>query len=357
MSAQSEMPEIGKISPEIFSEIIFPRLGARSDYILVGPQHGVDVGIVEIGHKAVSFTTDPVFIVPEYGWERAAWFALHIIASDSVTSGLQPKYLSIDLNLPMSMTRKQLEITWDIIHKECIKLGITVITGHTARYENCNYPMVGGATMVGVGELTEYVTPRFAEVGDKIIITKGPAIEAAGIFATMFPQLIEKQFGRTFSNKAQNIFYMMSVVEDAMTAISVGVREKGVSAMHDATECGIWGGLYELTQAADLGVRVEKEKIVVTDGVLEICQWLDIDPYASISEGTLIISCRPHKADDVVKALTHKNIKASIVGELTKETEGMVLIEGGKEKRLVHPIVDPFWHAFYDALEKNSKGK
>jgi hydrogenase expression/formation protein HypE len=355
MCAQAEMPEIGKISPAIFNELIFPRLGARSDSILVGPQHGVDVGIVEIGNKAVSFTTDPVFIVPEYGWERAAWFALHIIASDSVTSGLHPKYLSIDLNLPMSMTKRQLEITWDIIHKECEKLGISVITGHTARYENCNYPMVGGATMIGVGELTEYVTPRFAEKGDKIIITKGPAIEATGIFATMFPQLIEKQFGKSFNEKAQKIFYMMSVVEDALTAIKVGIREKGVSSLHDATECGIWGGLYEVAQAADLGARIEKEKIVVTDGVLEICEWLGIDPYASISEGTLIITCRPRQADAVVKALTSKGIKASIVGELTKENEGMVLVERGKEKKLVHPIVDPFWRAFYNALEKNSK--
>ena len=89
-NAQSaEMPEIGKISPEIFTEVIFPRLGAKSCDIIVGPQHGVDVGIVEIGDKAVSFTTDPVFIVPQYGWERAAWFAIHIIISDSVTSGLE----------------------------------------------------------------------------------------------------------------------------------------------------------------------------------------------------------------------------------------------------------------------------
>lgn len=357
MSEQAEMPEIGKISPAIFSEVIFPRLGAKSDKILVGPQHGVDVGIVEIGNKAVSFTTDPVFIVPEYGWERAAWFALHIIASDSVTSGLRPKYLSIDLNLPMAMTKKQLEISWDIIHKECEKLGISVITGHTARYENCNYPMVGGATMVGVGELTEYVTPRFAEVGDKIIITKGPAIEATGIFTTMFPQLIEKQFGRAFSERSQKIFYMMSVVEDALTAISVGVREKGVSSLHDATECGIWGGLYEVAQAAGLGVTIEKEKIVVTEGVLEICKLFGIDPYASISEGTLIITCRPKQAEEVVRALTRKGIKSSIVGELTKEDEGMVLVEGGKEKTLKHPIVDPFWRAFYNALEKNSKEK
>ena len=348
----AEMPEIGKISPEIFTEVIFPRLGAKSRDILVGPQHGVDVGIAEIGNKAVSFTCDPVFIVPQYGWERAAWFAIHIIASDSVTSGLKPKYLSIDLNLPMDMTKEQLVIVWDTIHKECEKLGIAVITGHTARYENCNYPMVGGATIVGIGEKDEYVTPRLAKKGDKIIITKGPAIEASGIFATMFPALLEKQFGKAFSRKAQKIFYLMSVVEDAMTAVSVGVRENGVTAMHDATECGIWGGLYEVAQAAGLGVRVGKEKIVVEDCVKEICQYFGIDPYASISEGTLILSCRPHKADAVVKALAKKGIKSSIVGELIEPKKGMILVEDGKEKKLKHPIVDPFWRAFYDAMQK-----
>ena len=169
----------------------------------MGPQHGVDVGIVEIGGKAVSFTTDPVFIVPEYGWERAAWFAIHIIASDSVTSGLKPKFLSIDLNLPMEMTKQQLEIIWDVMHRECEKMGIAVVTGHTARYENCHYPMVGGATIIGVGELDEYVTPKFCRAGDKIIITKGPAIEATGIFAAMFPKVIEKEYGAEFSHKAE----------------------------------------------------------------------------------------------------------------------------------------------------------
>jgi len=348
----NEMPEIGKISPEIFNELIFPRLGAKSKNVLVGPQHGVDVGIVEIGDKAVSFTTDPVFIVPEYGWERAAWFAIHIIASDAVTCGLKPKFLSIDLNLPMEMTKKQLEIVWDTMHQQCEKLGISVICGHTARYENCHYPMVGGATMVGIGEKDEYVTPRLAKAGDKIIITKGPAIEATGIFATMFPQLMEREFGLSFSQKAQQVFYKMSVVEDATTAVNVGVRENGVTAMHDATECGIWGGLYEIAQAADLGVRIEKEQIVVEDCVPEICQYFDIDPYASISEGTLIITCREYKAQEVVEALSQREINSSIVGELTEKERSMVLVEGGKEKKLEHPIVDPFWRAFYDALEK-----
>ena len=351
----SELPEIGKISPEIFNELIYPRLGAKSKSVIVGPQHGVDVGIVEIGDKAVALTTDPVFIVPEYGWERAAWFAIHILASDAVTSGLKPKYLSIDLNLPMEMTKEQLGIVWDTMHIECVKLGIAVICGHTARYENCHYPMVGGATVICVGEKDEYVTPKMAKAGDKIIITKGPAIEATGIFATMFPKLLEKEFGSDFSRRAQEIFYKMSVVEDALTAVGIGVRDDGVTAMHDATECGIWGGLYETAQAANLGVRVEKERIVVEDCVPEICRYFGIDPYASISEGTLIIACKEHKAEKVVKSLARKGIKSSIVGELVSSKQGMTLVEKGKEKKLEHPVVDPFWQAFYNALKTTPK--
>ncbi|MFH0847433.1 MAG: AIR synthase family protein [Chloroflexota bacterium] len=348
----SEMPDIGKISPEIFNQVIYPRLGAKNPDILVGPQHGVDVGIAEIGGQAVSFKSDPIFIVPEYGWERAAWFAFHILASDSVTCALPPKFFCVDLNLPMKMTREQLTIMWDTIHKECVKYGVAIITGHTARYENCNYPMVGGATIIGYGDKEKYVTPRLARAGDKIIITKGPAIEAVGIFAAALPQQMEKQFGREFAKKAEQIFYKMSVVEDGIIAASVGVRENGVSAMHDATECGIWGALYEMGHASQCGVRVDKDKIVVEECIPEICAYLGIDPYASISEGTLIITCRPHKADAIVKALARKDIKSSIVGELTPPEAGMVLIEKGKEKELKHPIVDPFWKAFYNALTK-----
>jgi len=348
----SKIPEIGKISPQVFNELIFPRLGAKNQKVLVGPQHGVDVGIVEIEDKVAAFTCDPVFIVPEYGWERAAWFAIHIIASDAVTCGLRPQFLSIDLNLPMEMTKEQLEIVWDAMHRECDKLGISVICGHTARYENCYYPMVGGATMVSIGGKDEYVTPKMARAGDRIIITKGPAIEATGIFATMFPRLIEAEFGISFSQRAQQIFYKMSVVEDAMTAVSVGVRENGVTAMHDATECGIWGGLYELAQAAGLGVRVDKDQIVVEDCVTEICSYFGIDPYTSISEGTLIIACREHKAREVVETLGHKRIASSIVGELINPKHGIILVENERERKLKHPIVDPFWKAFYGALEK-----
>ncbi len=350
---ENQLPDMGKISPEIFDELIYPNLGAKSNLVLVGPRHGVDIGVVDIGGENVMITTtDPVFIVPEYGFRRAAWFAIHILASDAVTSGLAPTYLSIDLNLPLSMTKQQLSIVWSVISEECRKMRMSIISGHTARYHGCNYPMVGGATVICIGDKSKYVSPEMAEIGDKVIITKGAAIEATGIFAVAFKDKIEEYFGKDFGRRAEKIFWQMSVVEDALTAAEVGTRENGVTAMHDATECGIWGGLYELAKASKVGLRVEKEGIIVLDEVDKICSKFGMDPYSSISEGTLIITCREEKAEQVVSKLKEKDIASSVVGEVTPEEKGILLIQSGREKRLEHPRVDPFWPAFEKVLRQ-----
>jgi hydrogenase expression/formation protein HypE len=347
---KEKLPEIGKISQQVFEELIYPRLGAKNRNVLVGPMHGVDTGIIRVGNRALALTTDPVFIVPEYGWKRAAWFAIHILLSDVVTSGLPPRYLAIDFNLPMSITEEQLDVIWKTIHSECRRYGVAVVTGHTARYGNCGYPMVGGATVLAEGGLSDYVAPEFARPGDSIIVTKGPAIEASGIFAAMFPDRLEAKFGAAFARKAEKLFWQMSVVEDALTAVSVGVREKGVSAMHDATECGLWGGLYEMAQAGGFGVRVTKEAIPMMPCVKEICDLYGIDPFKSISEGTLIVMCRPRKTATVLTALRRRNIRCATIGEVTGK--GMVLVENGRETKLLHPVVDPFWPAYFGALEQ-----
>ncbi len=351
----AKLPPIGKIDSAFFNEVIFPRLGAHRPEVVVGPQHGVDVGIVELGQWALAFTADPVFIVPEYGWRRAAWFALHILASDAACSGLELAYLSIDLNLPPETTEEALREIWETIHREARRLGIAVITGHTARYHGCNWPMVGGATLVALGPKDRWVGPRFMKPGDRIVVTKGPGVEAAGIFATAFPKALEREFGPEFAEEAQELFWMMSVVEDARLAVSVGVRDDGVSAMHDATECGLWGGIYELAEAAGLGAFVEVERVPVDQRVRKICAFYGIDPFVSISEGTLIITVRPHKAAQLVELLNSKGIPAADVGYI-REEPGLLVSEGGQVREVPHPKVDPFWEAFAEALRSEGRG-
>ena len=276
-----KLPQLGKVTPEFFDEVIFPRLGAQDDAVVVGPQHGVDFGAVTIGGQILVISSDPFFISPALGWERAAWFALHILASDVAVSGIPPRFLAVDLNLPPEMDEETLKAIWQTVHEESRRLGIAIVSGHTARYVGCNYPMVGGATVLGVGTESELIDPRRAEVGDRIVITKGPAVETTGLMSVQFPEFIDEASGPQATEKAQKVFYQMSVVKDAAICARVG----GVSAMHDATECGIWGALFEMARAAGKGLVVDKREIVTQEIVLEVCEIFDIDPYKAISEG------------------------------------------------------------------------
>ncbi|MCI0411086.1 MAG: AIR synthase family protein [Acidobacteria bacterium] len=349
-------PQIGKISAEFFRSVIFPNLGADSQKVLVGPRHGVDVGIVEIAEGTVmALTADPIFVVPEYGWERAAWFAVHILASDAATSGLPLAFAAFDLNLPVSITDPELKLLWTSLSNECKALGISVVTGHTARYEGCNYPMVGGAMVGAVGASAKYVTPAMAEVEDQVILTKGTGIEATALLGVTFPELLQEAVGEATARQAAALFSQMTVVQDCRTAAAIGVRNRGVTAMHDATECGVYGALVELATASEVGLRIDREAIPVPESVSRVCGHFGMNPYHAISEGSLVVTCKPYRAQALLAALGGVSIQAAIIGEVTAKERGMVLVEGGAERELRHPGVDPFWAVFGELLAHHRK--
>jgi hydrogenase maturation factor len=160
------------------------------------------------------------------------------------------------------------------------------------------------------------------------------------------------EYGAAFAKEAEDLFWQMSVVEDALTAAQVGVRDNGVTAMHDATECGVWGGLAEIAAASRVGLTIEKGEIILQETVRKVCGLFDIDPYSSISEGTLILTVRPHRADEVRSRLNDKGILVSTVGEVVEIDQGTRYFDSGKEHTLEHPKVDPFWAAFGKAASE-----
>lgn len=337
----------GKATAELFEQVILRRLGAPDPDVLTPPRHGVDVGVVRVAEGvAMALTADPVFVVPAYGWERAAWFAVHILASDAATSGLPLRWMAVDLNLPTEITDEDLTALWDAFSRTCADLGIAVVTGHTARYDGCAWPMVGGATCMALGSDDAYVTPEMARPGDMVVVTKGAAIEATALFAATFPDRLTPALGAETVRAADALFDAMTVVPEATVARSFGLRDAGVTSMHDATEGGVVGGLLEVATASGVGMRIDRDAIPVLPEVRAVCGHVGIDPYVSISEGTLIATVVPSRADAFVEALGAEGIDAAVVGEVLDASAGRTLVIEGVDGPLEHPGLDPFWGAF-----------
>jgi hydrogenase expression/formation protein HypE len=139
----------------------------------------------------------------------------------------------------------------------------------------------------------------------------------------------------------------MTVVPEARVAAAYGVRDAGVTAMHDATEGGVLGGLYEVAEASGVGLRIDQSAIPVRPEVAAVCAAAGIDPYFSISEGTLVATVRPQHAEGLLAALTDANIPAADVGEVLPAGALRTMLDAdGREVPLTPPRLDPYWEGF-----------
>jgi hydrogenase maturation factor len=237
----------------------------------------------------------------------------------------------------------------EAIHESARELGIAIVGGHTGFYPGFVAPTIGGITVFGLARKGEYVTPAGARPGDKILLTKGPAIETAGLLAVLREEELLARYPAALVERAKGLTRAITVVDDALTAMAAG----GVTAMHDATEGGVAGGLYEIAAASGVGMTVDEGLFVYPDEVRMVCEAFAIDPVRAIAEGSLLVTVRPGRSAGVIARLKRKRIAASVVGEVLRDRRRRTLRRAdGRVEDLAVPDQDPFWPAFFQGLEK-----
>jgi hydrogenase maturation factor len=247
--------------------------------------------------------------------------------------------------LPPGTQDSVLENIWKQVHEECENLGIAIIGGHTGIYPGIPYPLNGGCTVIGIGSKSQLTPASNAKILDKIIMTKGPAIEAVGVLTAQAEKSLGKTFGKDIVDKGKKLIPEMTVVKDALIAAP------NAHAMHDATEGGLLNGVYEIAAASGTGVTLYEEKIVVSEETKAICGYFNIDPLISISEGTLVITAAPDKTPHILSDLKKGGIAAWEIGEIAQR-DRIFVRKSGKREELTPVSVDPFWAAYFSTLEE-----
>jgi len=351
-----DLSKVGKFSPDLMEKIVYQRLGRKRPEILIGPNHGLDNAVIQLGHNQVLVvTSDPLSVIPVLGLQDSAWLSVHLLSSDISTCGFPPQFIMTNFSLPPHMKDEEFEEYWDAFHRECDKLSIAILGGHTGRYVGCDYTIIGGGVMMTLAPEDRYLSSSMAKPGDSVIMTKGVAIATTGILAKTFPKTVENAYGSSLLKKAQSYFYQFSVVKDALTAASVGLRDEGVTAMHDVTEGGLLGAIYELAEASKVGIEINLSNVIMSREAKLICDLFDLDPYMALSEGTLIVTVKPEKTREVLKTLQSRGIKAKIIGKIVDKQHGRWIEKNGEHQQLRKPTTDPYWEAYWKASQKGWK--
>ncbi len=344
-----EKLKVGKIDLKTFETYLLKRLGEKDKRVLVPPLTGVDAAVIEIDDdKVLIIAEDPIFSIPGQPLEMYGWYTVHIGASDVAVMGVKPEFMTYTLLMPPETPEGDFKTIVDSIHKTAKDLDIAIVGGHTGFYPGFASPTVGGITVFSVTDKGRYVTPRGAKPGNDVVLTKGPAVEAVGILSVLREEELVKKYGTSVVRKAQKLSSEMSVVRDALTAIETG----GVTAMHDATEGGVIGGLFEVANASGVGMEIDETKFVYPEEIRAVCEAFHIDPVAAIAEGSLILTSEPSYTKEILKDLKKAKINASVIGRVTDNVNSRFIKRiSGKTEQLKIPEQDPFWPVFFEALE------
>jgi hydrogenase expression/formation protein HypE len=338
--------KIGKIDHALFKEFLLHRLGKADPSVIVPPRTGIDAGVIALGdEKVLIIAEDPIFAVPKQPLEMFGWYTVHIGASDVAVMGVKPQYMTYSLLLPPGTDDHDFRTIVDSIHNTAVDLGIAIVGGHTGYYPGFTSPTIGGITVFAIADKDKYVTPAGARPGNDVILTKGPAIEATGILSVLYETDLHGKYPDSLIKKAQAFCRQMSVVKDALTAMAAG----GVTAMHDATEGGVIGGLFEVADASGVGMVIDESRFVFPEEVQMVCEAFAIDPVAAIAEGSLLITANPDYSEKIIMALSLAGIDSSIIGRVIEDPEVRVLKRlDGREIPLAIPEQDPFWPVFFE---------
>ncbi|WP_339924950.1 AIR synthase-related protein [uncultured Cyclobacterium sp.] len=344
--------KVGKIDERLLGDFITSHCGRPNKNISVGPGFGIDVSIVELpGGQSMALTSDPLSLIPTLGLQESAWLSVHLMANDMATTGFAPQYGQFVLNLPATLSQSDFKIYWQYIHEYCAAIGVAITGGHTGFVEGQNSTIAGGGTFICIAPKEQLLATPKAQVGDSILITKGAAISSAAILAMSFPKMVTNKLGKAVFQEAEASFQQTSSIKDALIATG-NPEEKNVTAMHDVTEGGVLGAIYELATAANCGAEINEDLIPVGEVQAAVCQLFSLDPNHCIGAGAMLITCKKEQVIKIKHRLANENIDCTEIGRLTAADKGILIDKAGIKTPMIYQSTDPYWEAFFGAYKK-----
>lgn len=317
--------KIGKLTNEQLKSIVLSKLHPKRD-VLLRSGVGEDCAALDFSGEACVLSTDPVTGAAE----NAGRLAVHISCNDVASSGAQPEAMLVTLLIPPGKSLSDVERVIGELTSTADALGIDIIGGHT-EVTDAVTRIVVSTTVIGRIERGRLITSGGAKPGDDIIMTGFAATEGTYIIANEHRQRLKSILTDGDIKTLDSLQGRISVIREGVIA-----GRLGASAMHDVTEGGVYGAVYELCEASGAGCDVYAERIPVLDVTRKICSYLGIDPMRLIGSGSMLITAADSQA--MINGLAAGGISAAVIGKVTERD--MCVIKDGKREALPPPKAD-----------------
>jgi len=320
----------GKLDFDDLRNIILNNKTIKRNEVKVRNDVGEDCSIIDFGDCEGIFSTDPITGASE----NAGKLAVHINCNDIASTGGEPIGILVTILAPTSSSLEEINKVMNEIDEEAAKIGVEIIGGHTEVTSAVN-KMVISVTVIGKNLKGKSIKTAGAKLGDDIIVTKALGLEGTYILINDYEERIKEILSKEEIEFGKSLIDKISVLEEG----KIG-GEFGVNSMHDITEGGLLGGLFEVAMASNTGFKIFKDKIPVFEITKKVCAEFKIDPLRLISSGSMLITTE--NGEELIRKLMEKGVEASIIGTVCEQ--GGILIDKDNEIKVEPPKRDELFN-------------
>lgn len=323
--------KIGKLPEPVLKRAVLNQLHTRRDEVLLSAAIGEDCAALALeADEMLVLSTDPITA----STEDIGSLAVQITVNDLASAGAEPIGLMVTLLLPPDTEEEEVRAVMKQMESACAAAHVEVMGGHTEVTDAVNQILL---SVCGVGKVKKESLVRTGGVrpGMDIIATKWIGIEGTAIIARERETELRKRFPKELVEAAKKMSDLLSVQREAEIAVMTGV-----SAMHDVTEGGIYGALWEFAEASGVGLTIDLRKIPIRQETIEICEHYGLNPYELISSGCMLMATE--QGDALAEALNADGIPAVIIGKAT-DSKDRTIVKDGEKRFLTPPNTDEIY--------------
>jgi hydrogenase maturation factor len=320
----------GKIAEPLLQRSIINTLKTTRKEVLSAAQIGLDCAVFSLPPRMTWGGTIQNGNLAREGLAHIIMRCVNNLAA----AGMESFSVFLALTLTKETTEEELRAWMAEGETLCGRLRIQIAGGHTCVSPWVREPMAAvqgcGKAMAGRAICDGYTAP-----GQDIVLSKWIGLEGTALLAKSYGKELRTRYPDFLIQEAGGFLQHMSVIPEAEAAVGAGVRQ-----MHDVSEGGIFGALWEMAEVSDVGLTVDLRKIPVKQETIEICEYFHISPYELMSGGSLLMADCNGAA--LVETLEAKGIQATVIGRFTKGSER--IIQNGEEVRYLNrPAQDAIW--------------
>lgn len=295
---------VGKLNWDELNYIIDNHKGKKRKEVKVSNGIGEDCAVVDFGSSKCVISTDPI----TGAVENIGKLAVNINCNDIASCGVEPLGILVTILAPPSTKLQELHDIMEELHHEALKVGAQIIGGHTEITEAVNKIIIS-CTALGKSTENEPISTSGARVGDSIIVTKNLCLEGTAILVSDYEERCSKVLNKEEIDEAKAYVDLISVVKEGIIG-----GKCTVSSMHDITEGGVLGALWEVASASGTGFVVEKELMPLSNVTNKLCDEFKVDPLKLISSGSMLMTASDPQV--VLMKLEEAGIKGTVIGNI-----------------------------------------